>query len=277
MTGPDAIPLGGRDMLRNREIGKNAAVRLDRLTIRRGGAEILKEISLEIVPGSVTAIVGRSGVGKTTLIHSLTGLIAPSAGTIHIAGIGTLDNPQALLEHRRRTATVFQDHALIGRLTAIDNVLLGLADQRHPLSPWPWPAALRRRAAEALDDVGLLHRATTRTDRLSGGERQRVGIARALVRRPHLLLGDEPFASVDPALVRRLGGEFRRLVVRSGLTVILVLHQIETAHAIADHIVGLADGEVAFDGPADAFGPIAQARIFNGLRPISTQGPPHHA
>jgi phosphonate transport system ATP-binding protein len=263
--------------MRSRATISDIALRLEHLTVRRGGADVLRDISLTIPAGKVTAIVGRSGVGKTTMIRSLTGLITPSSGAIHIAAIGALDNQQALREHRRQTATVFQDHALIDRLPAIDNVLMGLADLRHPLSPWPWSASMRRRAAEALDDVGLLHRATTRAAHLSGGERQRVGVARALVRRPRLLLGDEPFASVDPTLVRHLSKELRDLVVRSGVTVILVLHQIETARTIADHIVGLANGRVAFDGPPHEFGALAQARIFNSLRPISTNGDSQHA
>lgn len=180
-----------------------AAVALDRLTVRRGGRDILRDISLSFAEGTITAVVGPSGVGKTTLMGCLNGLLPAAAGTVVVAGAGRLDNAKALREARRHTATVFQDHALIDRLPAIDNVLLGLADSRHPLSPLPWPQALRRRAAQALDEVGLLGRATARTAHLSGGERQRVGIARALVRRPRLLLGDEPFASVDPARAMR--------------------------------------------------------------------------
>ena len=108
---------------------------------------------------------------------------------------------------------------------------------------WAWPtSAIRclpcpsrpRCAAEALDEVGLLDRATAWASRLSGGERQRVGLARALVRRPGLLLGDEPFASADPTLVRHLSDELRDAVARSGLTVIIVPHQIDTALALAD-------------------------------------------
>jgi len=218
-----------------------AAITLDRLTVRRGGRDILRDISLSFAEGTITAVVGRSGVGKTTLMGCLNGLLPAAAGTVVVAGAGRLDNAKALREARRRTATVFQNHALIDRLPAIDNVLLGLADSRHPLSPLPWPQALRRRAAQALDEVGLLGRATARTAHLSGGERQRVGIARALVRRPRLLLGDEPFASVDPALAMRLAEEFRRLVARNGLTVIVVLHQLQMARDLADRIVGLSD------------------------------------
>ena len=239
-----------------------AAVTVECLTVRRGGREILRDLSLSFAEGSITAVVGPSGVGKSTLMGTLNGLLRPSAGAVAVTGVGRLDDAGALREARRRTATVFQDHALIDRLPAIDNVLLGLADSRHPLSPLPWPRTLRERAARALDEVGLLGRATTRTDRLSGGERQRVGIARALVRRPRLLLGDEPFASVDPALARRLAEEFRRLVARGGLTVILVLHQLQMARTLADRIVGLADGGVAFDGPAAAFDAAAEDRIF---------------
>ncbi len=230
--------------------------------MRRGTHEVLRDISLSFEEGAITAIAGPSGVGKTTLMGALNGLIKPVSGVITVSGIGQLSDAAALREARRRTATVFQDHALIGRLSAIENVLLGLADMRHPLSPLPWPQRSRERAAMALAEVGLLSRAATRTDRLSGGERQRVGIARALVRCPRLLLGDEPFASVDPALALRLGEEFRRLVVRSGLTVILVLHQLHLARTLADRIVGLRGGRVAFDGPAIAFDATEEERVF---------------
>lgn len=241
----------------------STAITIENLTVKRDGRTILDNISLELGAGSITALVGPSGVGKTTLMSTLNGLLSPHTGAISMSGIGRLDQPRALREARRRTATVFQDHALIDRLPAIDNVLLGLADTRHPLSPLPWPKALRHRAALALDEVGLLDRATARTAQLSGGERQRVGIARALVRRPDFLLGDEPFASVDPALAHRLAGEFRHLVVRSGLTVVLVLHQLSMARSLADRIVALGNGRVVFDGAADDFDPQAEASVFH--------------
>ena len=240
-----------------------AMIAVDRLVVCRGGREVLRDISLAFEKGSITVVVGPSGVGKTTLIGALNGLIKPASGTVSVADAGRLDDPAALYEARRITANIFQDHALIGRLPAIDNVLLGLADTRHPLSPFPWPWRLRERAAMALDEMGLLSRANARTEQLSGGERQRVGIARALVRRPHLLLGDEPFASVDPALAMRLGEEFRRLVVRNGLTVILVLHQLHLARLLADRIVGLSAGRIAFDGAVASFGPDEEERIFS--------------
>jgi len=246
--------------------GTPAAV-LERVTVRRGRAVVLAELSLTIPAGAVTAIVGRSGAGKTSLLHTLNGLITPAGGTLRLAlpggGLARLDTPERLRRHRRQTATIFQDYALIDRLSALDNVLLGLADRRHPLAPGDWPAPLRQQAAEALAEVGLLHRALARADRLSGGERQRVGVARALVRQPSLLLADEPFASVDPGLVRQLSQDFRRTVSGRGLTLVVVLHQLEIARLIADQIIGLAEGRLAFCGPTAGFDQAAQQRLFS--------------
>jgi len=237
------------------------------VTVVRGANEVLRGISLDIHAGVITAVVGRSGVGKTTLMCLLNGLIRPVSGVISVAGLSSLDmdpldNPAALREHRCRTGTVFQEHALIDRLPALDNVLLGMADMRHPLSPRRWPDEMLVRAAQALEDVGLVDRAATRVSQLSGGERQRVGIARALVRRPRLLLADEPFASVDRTLVRQLSEELLGAVARSGLTVVIVLHQIETALAMAERIIGLTAGCITYDGPAAEFDAAAQARVF---------------
>lgn len=239
------------------------------LHVRRAGRAVLLGVSLDFKPGSITVVIGPSGVGKTTLMNCLNGLVNPESGQVAMAGLGVLDQPGRWRDARRLTATVFQDHALIGRLPAIDNVLLGLADARHPLSPLPWRPEQRMRAARALAEVGLLDRATARTDQLSGGERQRVGIARPLVRAPRLLVGDEPFASVDAALARRLSEELRRLVARDGLTAILVLHQLPLARTLADRIVGLGDGQVVFDGIPQDFDAAAEARLFPAQSPVA--------
>ena len=135
---------------------EQAAVTLDHLTVKRNDKPVLRDLSLSFLQGTITAVVGCSGVGKSTLMGALNGLTRPACGSVSIAGAGRLDDPASLREARRGTATIFQDHALIDRLPAIDNVLLGLADMRHPLSPLPWPRSLRLRAAQALDEVGLL-------------------------------------------------------------------------------------------------------------------------
>ncbi len=237
-------------------------IELEHVTVRRGPTEVLHDISAVIPQGKITAIVGPSGVGKTTLLATLNGLLRPVAGQITVDGISHLEKRENLRAFRRRIATVFQEHALIDRLSAIDNVLLGLADQRHPLSLLPWPQAMRYRAAKALDDVGLLHRSGVRTSNLSGGERQRVGVARALIRKPRLLLGDEPFASVDPALVQQMGDTIKQMAARDGVTVILVMHQIDTALLLADKVIALAAGSIAFDGTPENFNAEMQKQIF---------------
>ncbi|CAH2603170.1 Phosphonates import ATP-binding protein PhnC 2 [Rhodovastum atsumiense] len=243
------------------------AVWLDRVAVALGGHTVLQDITLRVPAGAITAVVGRSGAGKTTLLRTLNGLVPPAEGEIGAAGIGPLGDAESWRRHRRRIATVFQNHALIDRLSALDNVLLGVADQRHPLSLLPWPRDLRRRAAEALDAVGMLGLANRPVSRLSGGERQRVGLARALVREPDLLLADEPFASVDPTLIAQLTRDFREAVHRRRLTVVIVLHQIETARALADRIVGLAEGRVVFEGTPAAFDQDGRGRIFHAVRP----------
>ncbi len=235
---------------------------LDGITVRRGERDVLRDVSLHIPAGRLTVVVGPSGAGKTTLIHLLNGLIEARSGTLVASGIGRLETRAAMKSHRSRTATIFQDHALIDRVSALDNVMLGLADQRNALCLLPWSRQFRRRAAEALDEVGLLHKAKSRVSRLSGGERQRVGVARALVRHPSLLLGDEPFSSVDPALAAQMCGELREAVTRAGVTACVVLHQLDIALGLADWIIGLADGRVAFSGLPTDFDSAAQARVF---------------
>lgn len=232
------------------------------LTVARGQVVVLQDVSLSFRAGAVTVVVGRSGVGKTTLLHTLNGLLRPVRGSVRVRGLGELGDEAALAEHRRRTATIYQEHALIHRLSALENVKLGLADRRHPLAFWPWPRALTRRAAQALADVGLLHRAHVPVSHLSGGERQRVGVARALTRDASLVLGDEPFSSVDPVLAAKLGDGLRRASRERGATVILVLHQLEMARALADRLVGLAEGGVTFDGPVSEFDEAASRRVF---------------
>jgi len=238
------------------------ALTVDALCVARGGRAILRRISTSFCAGAVTALVGPSGAGKTTLLNVLNGLIAPTTGEVFAGDSGFLHGADSWARMRQHTATIFQDHALIGRLSALDNVLLAFAEARHPLSPLPWPRFAREAAAKALADVGLLDRAFERVENFSGGERQRIGIARALARGPRLLLGDEPFASLDPPLARRLGDDLRALAVRKGVTLILVLHQIALARALADRIVGLNDGCVVFDDATDAFDAQAEARVF---------------
>ena len=239
------------------------ALTVEALCVERGGRVILRDLSTHFETGAVTVLVGPSGAGKTTLINVLNGLIYPTSGRIVSPDIGPMDDTPQWARLRHGAATIFQDHALIGRLSAYENVLLAMADLRHPLSPVPWSRAARLSAAQALRDIGLLDRAFDRVETFSGGEKQRIGVARALARHPRLLLGDEPFSALDLPLARRLGDDLRSLATRDGVTVVLVLHQIALARALADRIVGIRAGEIAFDGPAGCFDAEAEARVFD--------------
>ena len=226
------------------------AILLRNVEVRRGAVPVLHGINLSVPHGAITAVVGASGSGKTTLLSVLSGGRTPQKGSVTNAELGNLDVPTILARHRRQTASIYQNYALIGRLTALDNVLLGLADQRSALTFFlPWPKHVQALAAEALDEVGLLSKALVRVDDLSGGERQRVAIARALVRQPKLMIADEPFASVDLVLADRFAASLRQAVKRHDMTVVIATHQIELAMRIADYVIGLAAGRIILEAP----------------------------
>jgi len=228
----------------------NPAITLQDVEVRRGGISVLRGIDLSVPQGAITAVIGVSGSGKTTLLSVLNGGRVPEKGTVINFELGDLSASSALLQHRRQTASIYQTYALIGRLTALDNVLLGMADQRPAMSFFlPSPKHMQIRAAEALDEVGLLTKSLVRVDDLSGGERQRVAIARALIRQPKLMIADEPFASVDPGLADRFASSLRRTVEKHNTTVVVALHQMHLALRIADYIVLLAAGRIIAQAP----------------------------
>jgi phosphonate transport system ATP-binding protein len=158
---------------------------------------------------------------------------------------------------------VFQQHHLIGRHTAIQNVLLGRLGY-HGIWRGLWPPSLSERSAalECLDRVGLLHKALERAENLSGGEQQRVGIARALVQHPQLILADEPVASLDPATARRILELLHRICREEGLAAVVSLHHLELAREFADRVIGLNSGRVVFDGVPDRLGAEAVAVLY---------------
>jgi phosphonate transport system ATP-binding protein len=239
-----------------------AAITLRNVEVWRGGIPVLRGIDLSVVRGAITAVIGVSGAGKSTLLSVLSGGRAPQKGTLTNVELGDLKAPRILQEHRRQTASIYQNHALIGRLNALDNVVLGLADQL-PATLFLLPSRpVRIRAAEALDEVGLLSKSLVRVDDLSGGERQRVAIARALIREPHLMIADEPFASVDPGLADRFAGSLRRIVENRQMTVVVALHQIDLAMRMADYVIGLAAGGVTMQAPIAKVAPADLDRMF---------------
>jgi len=244
-------------------MNSNPAITLQDVEVRRGGTSVLRGIDLSVPQGAITAVIGVSGSGKTTLLSVLNGGRVPEKGTVINFELGDLSASSALLQHRRQTASIYQTYALIGRLTALDNVLLGLADQLPAtLFFLPWPKRVQIRAVEALGEVGLLSKSLVRVDDLSGGERQRVAIARALIRQPRIMIADEPFASVDPGLADRFANSLRRTVEKHNMTVVIALHQMHLAMRMADYIIALAAGQIIVKAPVSEVVPADLDRIF---------------
>jgi phosphonate transport system ATP-binding protein len=213
------------------------------------GHKALHSTTLTITQGTFVVLLGTSGAGKSTLLRSLNGLVQPSAGSVQIEGLGDLANVAVLKQHRRQTGMVFQQHHLIGRLSVLNNVLMGRLGYHAGWRMFtPWSRAEKVQALAVIDRVGLLDRALTRADQLSGGQQQRVGMARALIQQPKVLLADEPVASLDPNTSVRLLQSMHNICKSDGLTAVVSLHQVELARQFADRIIGLKDGSVVFDG-----------------------------
>jgi phosphonate transport system ATP-binding protein len=216
---------------------------------------VLRGVSLAFAPSGVTAIIGPSGTGKSTLIRCVNRLVEPTGGDILFLGqdLAKLGGA-ALRAARRRIGMVFQEYNLVERLSAIENVLCGRLGYVAPWRAWlrKFPREDVDMAFDLLEAVGLADRARQRADALSGGQRQRIGIARALMQRPDLLLADEPTSSLDPKTSVEIMELMSDLCGRRGIPVIVNIHNVELARRFAQRMVGMAQGEVVFDGgPAD--------------------------
>jgi putative ABC transport system ATP-binding protein len=199
----------------------------------------LVDVDEEILPGEHVAIMGPSGSGKSTLLNILGCLDRPSGGSYHLEGrdVGSLDTRELTQIRRHRIGFVFQFFHLIPRLTAAANIELPMVFAGISR------AERRQRVAEAVEAVGLPHRADHLPDQLSGGERQRIALARATIMRPSILLADEPTGNLDT----KSGGvvlEILEQMNKRGLTLLVVTHNPKVAQR-ADRIIILVDGEVA--------------------------------
>jgi NitT/TauT family transport system ATP-binding protein len=186
----------------------------------------LRDVFLDVYSGEFLAIVGPSGCGKTTLINMIAGFMKPLEGTIRVGG-RIVEGPGA------DRAMVFQDYAVLPWRTVYKNVMFAL-ENRHPR---PSKAESRERIGHALELVGLTGFEKSFPYELSGGMRQRVGIARALVSEPSILLMDEPFGAVDAMTREAMQAEFEKIIAETGQTVFFITHSIDEALTLADRVV----------------------------------------
>jgi phosphonate transport system ATP-binding protein len=231
------------------------------------GKPVLTDINLEIAAEGITAIIGPSGTGKSTLIRCINRLVEPSAGAILFGGEDLARLSRASLRRaRRHIGMVFQEYNLVERLTVMENLLSGRLGYVSSWRAWrrKFPADDIRKAFELLDVVGLSGFAHRRADALSGGQRQRVGIARAVMQEPRLLLADEPTSSLDPKTSVEIMQLLADVGRARGIPVLINMHDVLLAKRFADRIVGMSGGRITFDGAPDALSDEMLKQIYGG-------------
>ena len=217
-------------------------IEFDNLSKRyEGGFEALSKISFKMEAGEMAFLTGRSGAGKSTLLKLLMLMERPSSGNLLINGTNLNQLRKAQVPtYRRQLGVVFQNHRLLMDRSLYDNVALPLQVSGYPR------AEMSRRVRAALDSVGLLEREQLKPMELSGGEQQRIGIARAIVHKPRILLADEPTGNLDPQLSAEIMALFRRFQT-VGVTVLIATHDVSLINRMRLRILRLDNGTLAED------------------------------
>jgi len=241
-------------------VSGSGGLRLAGVTKRYAGTAVVDDLTLDVPPGSLTALLGPSGCGKSTTLAMVGGLVAPDAGDVLLAGRSVLTTPA----ERRPIATVFQKPLLFPHLDVEANVGFGLRMRGRSR------AETRRLVGAMLERVELAGLGGRRVGELSGGQEQRVALARALVLDPEVLLLDEPFSQLDTSL--RAG--MRRLVLdlhrESGLTTVFVTHDQSEAVELADRVAVMIGGRLEGHGPPEKVYRRAESLLAARLRTVST-------
>jgi phosphonate transport system ATP-binding protein len=222
-------------------------------------------VDLKVEKGQVMALIGPSGAGKSTLISCINRLENPTSGEIWLNGENIVKIRSGKLRRARRNmGMIFQEYALVERLTVMENVLSGrlgyVGFWRSFLRKFPQSDI--NAAFGLLEKVGLDTMVNKRADELSGGQRQRVGIARALIQKPDILLVDEPTASLDPKTSRQIMRLITELCEENQLAAIINIHDVALAQMYAERIVGLREGSIVYDGPPDDLKPDVLTEIY---------------
>ena len=241
---------------------------LNNVTRRFGDKIAVDTVTVSIPQGQMVGIIGRSGAGKSTLLRMINRLIDPSEGAIvyQDSEISTIKG-KPLRDWQRDCAMIFQQFNLVPRLDVLTNVLLGRLNHRNTVLNLLniFTREERARALIALERLGIEQTALQRAGTLSGGQQQRVAIARALLQEPKVILADEPIASLDPLNAQIVMDSLKDINERDGITVITNLHTLDTARTYCQRIIGMYEGRVVFDGPAEELTNDAVKMIYGSL------------
>ena len=221
-------------------------IRLENIEKRYGELHVIKDVSFEINQGEVFGIVGRSGVGKSTLLRCLNALEPLSEGEIYIDDLSISSlNEEGVRELRKKVSMIFQNFNLLSQKTAMENVAL-------PMEVWGYKKdEVKKRSKELLDLVGLSEKYQSRPRSLSGGEKQRVAIARALALDPEILLCDEATSALDPVTTKEILTLLKKINQDLGITVVMVTHQMEVIKDICERVAVMDKGRVTALGPVE--------------------------
>lgn len=210
-----------------------------------GSKQVLDDINLRVEDSEIIAIMGSSGGGKTTLLRCISGLLVPTQGTIKVAGFDSAKEPDKV---RAKLGLVFQSAALFDYLTVAENVLFGIRRQRHLSGN-----RLREIVQEMLEMVAMEGTENLMPAELSGGMKKRVGLARALAMEPDILLYDEPTSGLDPVTAYAIDQLIVDTARRTGVTSVVVSHDVSSVFRVADRVAFLASGKLIFVGPTAEF------------------------
>ena len=223
-------------------------IRFERVSKRFEGNRALADVSFHLQPGEMAFLTGHSGAGKSTLLRLVSLLERASGGQVLVNNRNLRKiKRRAIPRHRRQIGMIYQDHQLLSDKTVFDNVALPLVIGGARFGE------IRRQVAAALDRVGLRHKEKSYPPALSGGEQQRVGIARAIVNQPPLLLADEPTGNLDPELSAELMNLFRTLN-EAGATVLIASHDLALVRQLGQRVLVLKSGELVDDIAAGEVG-----------------------
>lgn len=244
--------------------------------------QALSDIDLVVNEGDCVALIGSNGSGKSTLLKCLTGVLPATSGQVSTLGLTLADDqsqpvissPRSgkLKQLHQRIGWVFQHHGLVKRRSVLSNVvhgMLGTAGSWRSFTHQTAPSAWRELAMNALEDVGLADMALRRADTLSGGQQQRVAVARALVRKPELIIADEPAASLDPVSGHEVMRVLTNLQNQRQCTLIFTSHDIEHAKQYSNKVVGLSEGQLVLSCRANELSTQALHTLYRSNKPPS--------